>query len=498
MKHHNFIFTLVTLMTGAVLTSCGGSTNVADIGQGGTGIVSSGTITGFGSVFVNGVKFSTSATTAISDDGSIKVERELKIGQVVEIKGTSTSSGSASADSITVNKELKGPVDVAFNTTTKTLVVLGQTVIADGSTLIDDNLNLGTAGLAALAVETQVEVSGFRQTDGKIRATRIEGQNPAAKRYKLRGSVSELNSTVPSFKIGAITVNYPGISIQNLPSGGLVTGLHVEVRAATAPEKNAITATRIEVKGGVSGRSGDKAEVEGLIANLSGCTFSVNGQAIDACGSVEFKDGVRTDLADGKRIEAEGQLVSDGKLVASKVEFKPSSGSGRGGGSGDANTFVRVNAPVQNSPTGLTITALGKTFFVNAATQFEDKVNDARPFNIVNFAEIIKAGDIVEIRGFADANGLLTATLVERNTDSGIIIQGRLDQISATQLTIQDVTVSVSNTSTQFKDASDNPITRLQFDAAVSIGAKVKAKGSNLGASDKSVDATRGEVQIET
>jgi Domain of unknown function (DUF5666) len=482
------------LMLAVALAACGGGgSQVADVGTSGTGIVASGTITGFGSVFVNGVKFSTSSSTAISDDGANKAESELKVGQVVEIKGSTTSAGNANASSIAVNKELKGPVDIAYNATDKTLGVLGQTVITDNNTLIDNNLSLGTAGLSALAIGTQVEVSGFRQPDGRIRATRIEGQNPAARLYKLRGSISDLNSTAPSFKIGSITVNYPGITIQNLPSGGIVTGLQVEVRATSAPLNNAITAARIEVKGGVGGRSGDKAEVEGLIANLSGCTFSVNGQAVDACGSVEFKDGGRTELADGKRVEAEGQLASDGKLVASKVEFKSSSGSGGGSGSGDTSTFVRVNAQVQTPPnkTDRTITLLGKTFVVSASTQFEDKVS-----SIDSFADIIKPGDILEIRGFADNSGQLNATLVERNDDNDIIIEGKLEQKTATQLVVQGVTVRVG-LNTQFKDAGENTITRLQFDAGAAIGAKVKAKGTSLGASDPTVDATSGEVEIE-
>ncbi|MGB8337868.1 MAG: DUF5666 domain-containing protein [Burkholderiales bacterium] len=479
------------LVLAMVLGGCGGGgTQVADVGTSGTGIASSGTISAFGSVYVNGVKFKTSNATKISDDDASIGEDKLKIGQVVEIKGTSQDSLNGTADSIAVMKELKGPVDKLHDTAAKTLGVMGQPVIVDDKTLIDSNIGLP----ANLKLNDIVEVNGYREAAG-IRATRIERQDAAARQFKASGNIGAIvNAT--SFTIGNLTVNYPGVVVKNLPAGGLVAGLLVQIRSAAAPVNNVITATSIEVKKGLEANSGDKGEVEGQIANFdSNCKFDVNGQAVDACGNVSFEpSGSKADLANGKRIEAEG-TVSNSVLIASKIEFKSSGGSGGGG----FTTEVRANAAIQSlSQTDRTITLLNKTFKVSATTQFEDKLGIARTFNIDNFATaVLHPGDVVDIRGFADASGVLNAVQVERNNSNDVIIQGKLEQNIATQLTIQGVQVQVG-INTQFKNASGASITRSQFNADASIGAKVKAKGINTGASDNRVDATSGEVEIET
>jgi Domain of unknown function (DUF5666) len=496
MKRHNFKLLLIfifALITAGIMSACGGSTTVADIGGGGTGIASSGTISGFGSVYVNGVKFSTSSTTKISDDDVSISEDKLKVGQVVQVNGTSQDSTNGSADSIAVMKELKGPVDKLYDTsvTPNILGVMGQTVIIDNNTIIDNNL--GAGGLAGLTLGSQVEVNGFRDAAGRIRATRIERQEVAAtNKFKVSGVVGSI-LTPTSFSLGDLTINYTGVTVKNLPTGGLAVGQRVEVKATSAPSNKTLVATSVEVKSGVSAKSGDKGEVEGTIANFDGnCKFNINAQAVDACGSVTFERGVKADLANGKRIEAKG-TINSGVLIASKIEFKSSGDGGNGGFS----TFVRVHAPVQTlNAADRTITVLGKTFKVSSATQFEDKVSNTRPFNVDNFASVLKTGDRVEIRGYEDATGL-NATLVERNNDSEVIIQGKFELNNATQLTIQGVTVRVG-TNTQFKDVNGNPLIRPQFDAQAPIGSKVKAKGTNSGATDNTVDATTGEVEIES
>jgi Domain of unknown function (DUF5666) len=492
MQYRKLILFGTAISMAGIFAACGGSSNVAEITSGGTGIVASGTISGFGSVYVNGVKFTTSAATKISDDDVTLGEDKLKVGQVVEIKGTSQDDTNGSADSIAVMKELKGPVDKLFDTsaTPNTLGVLGQIVIVDNNTIIDNNV--GANGLADLKLNDAVEVNGFREAAGTIRATRIERQDVAAAgQFKVSGTIDSIVSST-AFKVGDLTINYAGVTVKNLPAGGLVPGLQVKIKAAAAPVNKALTATSVEVKKGVDGKSGDKAELEGLVANFDGnCKFSVDTQAVDACGSVTFVSGVRTDLANGKRIEASGSLTN-GVLIASKIEFK--SQGDNGGGSG-ISTTVRVRAPVQTllGKPDNTITLLGKTFKVSGNTEFED--DRTRRFNADNFATVLLPGDVVEIRGFVDKNGQLNAVLLERTNSSGIFIQGKLEQNVAAQLTIQGVVVR-PGINTKFKDRSGNTLSRSQFDATP-IGTIVKAKGTNNGTSDNTIDVSTGEVDIE-
>ncbi|HSH07907.1 MAG TPA: DUF5666 domain-containing protein, partial [Burkholderiales bacterium] len=109
------------------LAACGGGG--VDGGTGGTG-VSSGTVTKFGSIFVNGVEFSTSGATFRRDDNPSS-EGELKIGMNVEVRGSIASSTSGTATLVEVEEAVRGPLEAAPTgtpSTGATLVVLGQTV----------------------------------------------------------------------------------------------------------------------------------------------------------------------------------------------------------------------------------------------------------------------------------------------------------------------------------------------------------------------------------
>ena len=111
-----------------------------------------GAIGGFGSVIVNGVRFDDSKAQVSDDDGSPATSSALRLGMRVEIQGGAVSDDGtgprATANEIRFGSELLGPVS-AIDTTTKSLVVLGQTVLVLDTTVIDDRL---VGGFAAIAV----------------------------------------------------------------------------------------------------------------------------------------------------------------------------------------------------------------------------------------------------------------------------------------------------------------------------------------------------------
>ena len=80
---------LALVLVAAVAVGCGGgggSTSVAGVGSGGTGSFTSGPITGFGSIIVNGIRFDESAASASGsikdDDGVVGSSGSLKLGMV--------------------------------------------------------------------------------------------------------------------------------------------------------------------------------------------------------------------------------------------------------------------------------------------------------------------------------------------------------------------------------------------------------------------------------
>ena len=321
---------MLTLLMSIFLGCGGGGGSVAGVGSGGTGSFASGPISGFGSIVVNGIHYDESAASAAgaiqNEDGVVGNSASLKLGMVVNVTGSAidnrSTTPSATANAVSFGSELLGPVD-SINSTSKTLVVLGQTVAVTGSTFFDDAL---AGGLTALKTGDVVEVYGFYDpASNTVSATRIERSGAAD--FKLSGTISNLNITSQSFSIGSRTVSYANISpASQVPT--LANGQLVRVKAKnTLTKTGLLDATSIRVQGlGGSGSAvvgnRDEASVEGVVnAFTSASAFSVNGVVVDARNAV-VSGGAAVVL--GVRVEVEGS-TSGNVLVARKVSVKTNS-----------------------------------------------------------------------------------------------------------------------------------------------------------------------------
>jgi hypothetical protein len=301
----------------AVLPGCGG------VDSGGTGQTadvsthSSGRVSGFGSIIVNGVRFDDEQAQVVGDDGSPRTRAELQLGMVVDVEGrVRGNSGTGVADRIQFGNEIAGPVESVDLATTR-LVVLGQTVQVDVDTLFAGY----AAGLADVLAGQLVEVHAFQDpASGVYTATRIE-RKTALTQYRLRGRISAL-AALPtrSFAIGAAVIDYGSVPPAGLPT--LANGLAVRVSLNTTPVSGRWVATSVHT----SQRNfpaQTAAEVEGHVSGfVSSASFFVGGIAVDASGpGVRVRRGSLADLADGVRVEVEGSMVG-GVLVASTLDFK--------------------------------------------------------------------------------------------------------------------------------------------------------------------------------
>jgi hypothetical protein len=123
------------LATTLVACGGGGGGSSAGLGTGGTGSFAVGTISGFGSIIVNGVRYDDSSASIVDDDDSSSSLSALSIGQVVEIRGSVNSDGvTGTASSIAYYSALKGPV-TAVNVGAGTVTVFGQVVNVTPTTL---------------------------------------------------------------------------------------------------------------------------------------------------------------------------------------------------------------------------------------------------------------------------------------------------------------------------------------------------------------------------
>jgi hypothetical protein len=296
-----------------LLGGCGGG-----VDTGGTGSFSSGPITGFGSVIVNGVRYDDAGASVQDDDGTARASSELRLGMMVDIDASSVSSDAngpfAAARTIRVGSEIIGPVG-SVDTTNGSLVVLGQTVRVNAHTVFDESF---AGGLAGVAVGQVVEVHGFFDAANlSYTATRVDPKANALL-YKLRGIVSQLDTTAKTFRIAGQTINYADIASADLPQP-LANGRFVRVLVRTTQVAGQWVA--VVVRAGVRPlEDRPEARIEGRISSFTSASqFSVNGIAVDASGA-SFPDGTGGVVL-GARVEVEG-AVQGGVVIARKVELQ--------------------------------------------------------------------------------------------------------------------------------------------------------------------------------
>ena len=185
-------------------------------GIGGTGIGSTGivgTITGFGSIIVNGLELEFNTSTAVVSDGRPASLQDLRIGQVVQGVAR-TQGGKLTLDTLDIQHAVTGPISV-IDQNTQTMTVLGQRV----------RLNLGGDKAAADAFKTLqagdvVSISGQRLADGTIIATRVDQKHDDG-RVVVRGDVNGLTAT--SVRIGELDVALsPDTTVSAPKAGGRV------------------------------------------------------------------------------------------------------------------------------------------------------------------------------------------------------------------------------------------------------------------------------------
>lgn len=474
---------LVCASSLAVVAGCGGSSNASPTlppvaGISGNGIAI-GPISTFGSIVVNGVHYDT-ANATFTIDGNAATESDLKVGQIVFVRGTIESDlASGTAGTVVIDDNVTGPVD-SIDLALNQLVVLRQLVRVNADTSFDDNIS--PASLDGLTAGDIVEVSGFFTASGDIEATRIE-MKPAGTQFEVHGIVSGLDAVNFLFSINALVIDYSSATLDNFQGSQISDGDFVEAKGTTFGAGGALTASSVELENiGINGENGDHVEIEGLITRFVAETdFDVSGIAVTTHGGTVFEGGVAADLGLNVKVEVEGELDATGVLVANKVDIRRSK-------------VVRSVAVVDSVDVATnSLVMLGITFTTDELTRFEDKsAADLRPLTI---GDII-AGDYLEVRGteFPAGSGQVQATILERDDlDTRTILQGFVEEVGNSTLTILGVSIDTSGA--MFRDLDDSIITAAEFFDLVGVDSLVKARGTEIG--DTMITATEVELEFE-
>ena len=455
----------ITLGAGfCVLTalSCSGG------GGGGTGApnatstVSSGTITGFGSVKLVGKEYETQ-NTSFMVDGQPGSQNDLKVGMGVTVNGSSSSTDTRTATTITQEDVVEGAIQ-SIPATNDRVVVLGQTVLIDNGTVFDNNIP--GQNISGLAPGDIVEVNGFVKGIGLIIGTLIEKKNPPAS-CQVKGIIVNHNSGAQTFTIGGLTVTYSGGVFNDMPNpaGNAWNDLLVEVKGSPCTQASQpLIATKVEPER-INVANADEIEVEGAITLFhSAASFTVNGVPVVTNANTIFEGGVAGDLALGVEVEVEGSLTN-GVLTASEVEFRDN---------------VEIEGDVATVTSGgvtpnLTVSGLpGITVFVNVQTEFKGGISDLGQLVV---------GDHVRVRGSPTGTNTVVAAEVEkRSPDTRVILQGEVQSIANPNVTVLGVLIDTSTIADgNFKGLNDGAIGRTAFFNAVEVETLVKARGDLIG-----------------
>jgi len=440
--------------SGGSSTGSGVSSGSATVSGASPGATSSGAITAFGSVFVNGHEYDVRKATAVDDDTGATVNiAGLEVGQVLDIKVADASTAtSPAAEKLHLHPLVRGYVDASD---AGSITVMGQTVQLSSTTLFSDHRACvfattspctAVGGVTDLAKTTGAMPGSYVVVDGflfdassgnvNVIASLVAvfdapGTSPGPAAFKAEGSVSAM--AAGSLTVGGLTVNLAGAKCyaqgastpcaSAFSVGQVVSAISSVAPALPATSFNAqavILRDRLPVT-----TAGATIELQGGVSAVNGTSFTLRGISIDASA-----------LPAGQTIPVKGDIVrvlgtvgaTGTTIMATSVQILRAAASASYAFESDI-----ANVAAGSAASTFTFTVMGQMVTVNAQTKLADfSMNDwsddhaqTNPFNISTFLTYLSASATKHaiVRTAADANGNLQAlsvTLIKASSVSGV------------------------------------------------------------------------------
>ncbi len=313
-RRSQWMFLIATFSCIFLVTSCGGGTMMAEggVGTGGTGVVM-GTVTGFGSIIVDGLHLS-SVTGQYETDSNLAPEvltspQRVALGQNIQVQ----LDAQGNPAKVQLEPQLVG--QVTANPKTNTLVVNGLTVLLNTSDQAAPTTVLeGYASFTNIQVGDWVCIYGSPGYDASqspfLQATSIR-QIPANPGYlRVSGPVAGLaNGT---FTVNNLTFSYGSstsvLGAVSQPGGMLENGEWVNVWSNATTTPWSVGQVRVQTLSGVSGT----VTLSGVVSQLSNGQWFVDGLP------VSLSTGLSS-LVTGEYVTVEGVVDSLGILNAQRV-----------------------------------------------------------------------------------------------------------------------------------------------------------------------------------
>ena len=390
---------LATVFSAVLLSSCVESAlTLVEGGMSGTGI-SSGRITGFGSIYVNGVRYDVDQATFYREGELVSGQAAFSVGEFVTVTGVPAEDGSTStATQVSFESLLVGEV-TALSSDNVSITVMGQTVTTDDLTVLH-----GFTQLSALQMGNVVEVSGVRDAAGVITASSVTLQRD---RYandgallKLAGTVSSLVTAQTTFQLGEVVVDYATARLEGFTAGtSLSNGVFVEVESRVALQGQRVIATKVRVKPvRADYPQNTRLEMEGVVtARESTSRFTLNGQAVATSSSTRFDGLSASGIVLNAGLEVEGTLDASGVLQATRVALRHAKDTA---GVRWQGAITAIDAAQK------TFSLLGSTFVVDQASMLLGDRDALNHQSTTAFA-LLNVGDTVAVDALLQADGTL-------------------------------------------------------------------------------------------
>ena len=444
----------IALMLSLTLAACGssgGSGDTTPVPPSATAKSAVGIITGFGSVYVNGVEYDTNGASYDVDDASASDDSALAVGMVVKVQGSVNADGrTGSASSVSYDDEVEGLVEDlapdAADPSIKTFTVMNTMVRVHQNSTNFDGEDDAAFSFDTIMNNDNVEVSG--EYDGDILvASYVEKQDSADDDFEAKGTVTEYDdadSFVLVLKNGSV-LDVTLAAGAEIPSVGIANDQYVEVEG-TIPDPigfpDSILVTKVELEDGdhFGDDDDDEVEVKGMLNyDADTETWSVRDVMIAFSDNTEYKpesfmDSIADGSAAGLTVEVEGFYlnevlqVDEIELEEDELEFK-----------GDA-TVLGSTGPRDGTVELSFGMAMGTVdVVVNSETMFRDD-EAMNHFDLDDIAD----GAKVEVEARWADDGSIIASSLHLEDDMGYEIKGPLDAIDDVSLTVLNVTLSLN------------------------------------------------------
>lgn len=301
----------------ALLQACGGGSGTGSP----TTASLAGTVTGFGSVVVDGVEVEDAyAQVAHENADGTYTNDVLQMGHRVRV----SHDGAHKASQVLIDAAVIGVVS-KVDTSTNTLIVAGQEVTVNtdsNNTTVPLTVFGGDyTGLSTVKEDHLVQVHGTPVYDStsktyKVQATRIQ-KDTGSPRVQVSGKIANYTST--SFTLNGLTVNTSSTTAVR-PSGSTLAN-DVQVTAyGGSLSGSVLTATNIRVdRNQSSANTTMSAQLSGAVSNYnaSAGTFELQGTTVKIGTATVQPTG--KSVQDKSYVRVQGTLASDGTITATQI-----------------------------------------------------------------------------------------------------------------------------------------------------------------------------------